>query len=308
MFFLSILLGLGCPKDRTGLSNTSMVIQNSKEVENILLRVDEIERRISQIEEVTRAKGQQDIMKMEGVEQVRIEMANLRGDIETLQFHFSEVDQQVASQQGDTTFRLNWLEERAEALEETLGLETPSPSNPPESVQPDEDGSQVQQPVLEQDKETNQPTEKETVEKPDEEKKEPSNETPKEEVKKPAPKTEGELLKLAEEHLLKGREEAAEAVLNRILKENPKTKKKSEILYRLAEAAFNKGDFREAARRFQAVLDENAKSQWASWALLRQGECFDEMKQPDNAKLFYQDVISEYPKSKAAKEAKEKLK
>jgi len=97
-------------------------------------------------------------------------------------------------------------------------------------------------------------------------------------------------------------------VLNRILKEHPKTKKKSEILYRLAEASFNKGEFREAARRFQAVLDESSKSQWASWALLRQGECFEEMDQSDNAKLFYQDVISEYPKSKAAKEAKEKLK
>ena len=92
------------------------------------------------------------------------------------------------------------------------------------------------------------------------------------------------------------------------MKENPKTKKKSEILYRLAESAFNGADYREAARRFQAVLDENSKSQWASWALLRQGECFDELEQKDNAKLFYQDVISEYPKSKAAKEAKEKLK
>ena len=303
MFLLSILLGLGCPKDRTGLSNTTMVIQNAKEVENILLRVDEIERRIAQIEEVTRAKGQQDIMKLEGIEQVRIEMANLRGDIETLQFHFSTVDQQISSQQGDASFRLNWLEERADALEEVLGLETPSPSAPAESKQPvetsEEDKKPIKQPVLEQDKETNQITDTQSE-------KETSPE--KEDEKKETPKTEAELLQLAEGHLLKGREEAAEAVLNRILKEYPKTKKKSEILYRLAEASFNNGDFREAARRFQAVLDENSKSQWASWALLRQGECFEEMGQPDNAKLFYQDVVSEYPKSKAAKEAKEKLK
>ena len=156
MFLLSIVLGLGCPKDRTGVSNTSMMVQNTKEVENILLRMDEIERRIAQIEEVTRAKGQQDILKMEGIEQVRIEMANLRGDIETLQFHFSEVDQQVASQQGDASFRLNWLEERADLLEETLGLDTPSPTAPAESNQPsDEDKKIAQQPVLEQDKTTN---------------------------------------------------------------------------------------------------------------------------------------------------------
>tara|TARA_B110000037_G_C16972219_1_gene445531 strand:- start:5 stop:892 length:888 start_codon:yes stop_codon:yes gene_type:complete len=295
MLWLSILLGMGCPKDRTGLSNTSMVIENSREVETILLRVDEIERRIAQIEEVTRAKGQQEIMKMEGVEQVRMELANLRGDIETLQFHYLEVEQQVSSQQGDSSFRLNWLEERADALEEMLGLKTPAPSMPPESVQPNESLNPNEQPILEEDKQTNNDLEKEK----------PQEDTL---VEEPAPKSEDELLKLAEKHLLKGREEAAEAVLKRIMKENPKTKKKSEILYRLAESAFNKSDYREAARRFQAVLDENSKSQWASWALLRQGECFDEMGQKDNAKLFYQDVVSEYPKSKAAKEAKEKLK
>lgn len=295
MLWLSILLGMGCPKDRTGLSNTAMVIENSREVENILLRVDEVERRIAQIEEVTRAKGQQEIMKMEGVEQVRMELANLRGDIETLQFHSLEVDKQVTSQQGDSSFRLNWLEERADALEKTLGLETPEPSMPAESIQPNEDRDPDLQPVLEENKQANNDSGKKMSE----------DASP---VKEKTPQSEEALLKLAEEHLLKGREEAAEAVLKRIMKENPKTKKKSEILYRLAESAFNGADYREAARRFQAVLDENSKSQWASWALLRQGECFDELEQKDNAKLFYQDVISEYPKSKAAKEAKEKLK
>ena len=41
------------------------------------------------------------------------------------------------------------------------------------------------------------------------------------------------------------------------------------------------------------------------WWFEMSGECFEEMGQPDNAKIFYQDVINEYPKSKAAKEAKE---
>ena len=79
------------------------------------------------------------------------------------------------------------------------------------------------------------------------------------------------------------------------------------MYYRLAEAAFNQGKFKEAARRFQNVIDKNPQSQWAAWAMLRQGECFDEMGQSDNAKIFYQDVITEYPNSKAAEEAKDKL-
>ena len=41
--------------------------------------------------------------------------------------------------------------------------------------------------------------------------------------------------------------------------------------------------------------------------MLRQGECFDAVSQPANAKLFYEDVIKLYPKTKAAKEAKKKL-
>ena len=128
------------------------------------------------------------------------------------------------------------------------------------------------------------------------------------EVEKPVVQTPEELLKLAEEHLMKGKEEAAEAVLNRLLKEHPNSSNELEVYYRLAEAAFNRGAYKEAAQRFQRVIDKNAKSQWAAWALLRQGECFEEMGQPDNAKIFYQDVINEYPKSKAAKEAKDKLK
>jgi len=42
--------------------------------------------------------------------------------------------------------------------------------------------------------------------------------------------------------------------------------------------------------------------------LLRQGECFEAMGQGENASIFYNDVITEYPKSKAAAEAKSKLK
>ena len=114
-------------------------------------------------------------------------------------------------------------------------------------------------------------------------------------------------MKLAKEHLVAGREEAAEAVLNRILKEFPRSEYEPEVRYRLAEAAFNSKNYPESARRFQDVLNRHPSSPFASWSLLRQGECFEAMGQQDNAAIFYNDVISEYPKSKAAKEAKQKL-
>ncbi|MEY3210155.1 MAG: hypothetical protein RIT28_636 [Pseudomonadota bacterium] len=38
--------------------------------------------------------------------------------------------------------------------------------------------------------------------------------------------------------------------------------------------------------------------------MVRQGECFKAMGNNDAAKLFWEDVVAKYPKSKAAKEAK----
>jgi TolA-binding protein len=42
--------------------------------------------------------------------------------------------------------------------------------------------------------------------------------------------------------------------------------------------------------------------------MLRQGECFDAQGQKENARLFYEDVVRLYPKTKAADDAKKKLK
>jgi TolA-binding protein len=41
--------------------------------------------------------------------------------------------------------------------------------------------------------------------------------------------------------------------------------------------------------------------------MLRQGECFEALGRKDDAKLFYEDVIARYPKSKAAKDARTRL-
>jgi tol-pal system protein YbgF len=317
MIGLSLALILGCPKDRTGLSETTTMVKNANEVEMLMLKVDEIERRISQIEEVTRSRGQQDIMKMENFEEVRIEIANIRGEMEKMEFHFEELETQSISQSTDTTFRLTWLEDRTDSLENTLGLATPEPQDPTSKNSPEDVSTpkEVSKPPLLQDIEQTE-MDNSSVEKENKPAEQPSEspesqttalENEKAEEKKEPPMSAPDLLKLAESHLLKGREEAAEAVLTRILKEYPGSKNEIEVYYRLAEASFNQKEFKAAAQRFQDVIDKNPKSQWAAWALLRQGECFEEMDQPENAKIFYQDVINGYPKSKAAREAKEKL-
>ena len=124
MYWLMAVLFMGCPKDRTGVSGTSELLQNAEDIESLMLKINEVEKRISQIENITRARGQQDIMKMESMDQVRVELANMRGEIEQAQFMFAQVESTVQDQSGDVQFRLDWLEGRTSDLEATLGLAT----------------------------------------------------------------------------------------------------------------------------------------------------------------------------------------
>ena len=291
---LTFGLLFGCPKDRTGTSATHDIIKSVEEIDSLILKMNEVERRITKIESVTKARGQDQILKLESLDEVRVEMANMRGEMEQLQFQIAQLNGSVTSQQEDAQFRLDWLEQRAMQLESSLGMTAPAPGEEVAPSQPTQSVGALepnQTPVAsEQTASTQEPQVEQPIEKPE-----------------PVQLTAQDLLKLAKEHLVAGREEAAEAVLNRILKEFPRSEYEPEVRYRLAEAAFNNKQYPESARRFQDVLNRHPSSPFASWSLLRQGECFEAMGQSENAAIFYNDVIAEYPKSKAAKEAKQKL-
>jgi len=290
----------GCPKDRTGVSATQDLLTSVEEIDSLILKMNEVERRITKIESVTRARGQDEILKLESLDQVRVEMANMRGEMERLQFQLEQMDTTVKGQQEDAQFRLDWLEQRAVQLETSLGMTAPAPG----------EATQDKQPAISADpvNETQALNESGASGRQNKTVSPPQNDAAPTEEQVERPVNAEDLLKLAKEHLVAGREEAAEAVLNRILKEFPRTEIEPEVRYRLAEAAFNNKQYPESARRFQDVLNRHPASPFASWSLLRQGECFEAMGQADNAAIFYNDVISEYPKSKAAKEAKAKLK
>ena len=310
-----LALILGCPKDRTGTSSTQDLMNSVTEVESLILKMNEVEQRIAKMENVTRARGQDEILKLESLDQVRVEMANMRGELERMGFQLEQLDGTSKNQQADAQFRLDWLEKRASQLEGSLGMDTPPPTDDAASTSSNLDSQQgmANQTDVQTGSQTNpQQNASQNISKTD------SNVSSKKSNKSnnasnDAQPTDGgssaeELLKLAKEHLVGGREEAAEAVLNRVLKEYPRSKLEAEVRYRLAEAAFNSQQYPESARRFQDVINRHPSSPFASWSLLRQGECFDALGQPENAAIFYNDVIAEYPKSKAAKEAKTKLK
>ncbi len=283
---LTAALSAGCVLDRTGQSATEAfrrdMVLHATRLNNLETQFDNLEARTSQLEEVGRARGQDEIMRMESLDDLRGELARLRGDVEVLNHNTALSEETLAALSADASFRMTWLEDRAALLEENLGV---APAPPPELPDPSDAGSvggdggsgEAGNTAVTGDAEVAGLTDPDA------------------------------LIARAEAHLAAGREKPAEAVLSRFLELHPEHERVPEALYRRAEAAFNAGDYAVAVRRFQEVIDDYKDSAWASWAMLRQGECFEAQDEPENAKVFYKDVVRIWPGSKAAREAKKKL-
>lgn len=286
------LLASGCVLDRTGQSASELyrrelALQGAR-VTSLEDELVELSDRTSNLEQLNQARGQQEIMKMETLEQVREEVYRMRGELEELRFTYNGTSKTAQAAQTDAAFRLAWLESRADQLEEKLDL---APPPPPELEEPAEGAQPGAAPSGAAAGAAGAATTDTGAESPA-----PVGDDP------------DSLIAGAEAALARGDEPAAEALLDSFLASYPKHDRAAEARYRRAEASFNAKQFAQAVLRFQEVIDKHKDSQWAAWAMLRQGESFDAQGQPDNAKLFYEDVVRYWPKSKAATEARRKLK
>jgi TolA-binding protein len=115
-------------------------------------------------------------------------------------------------------------------------------------------------------------------------------------------------LSLASTHMEAGRQALARVILQKAVEEHSGVPEMAEIRYRIGETWFNEKNWSKAIGAFEAVNDHHRKSSWSAWSMLRQGECFAAMGQVDNAKLFYEEVVRQHPKTDAAKQAKATLK
>jgi tol-pal system protein YbgF len=268
---------LACVIDLTGQSATARMqaelAEHGRRVTTLEADAAALARRVGSLEELTRARGQDEILKMETMEQVRQEVANLRGSIEMLEHAAKEQTASGSGFQQDTVARLDAAEARVAALEATLGVKAGNP------------GSQGASPAAGG----------------------PGGAPPPAEEPVAAWSTPEEAFALVERALKDGKAPAARAVARAFLAKHPKHERVPEAHYRIAESHQNEGAYKEAASAFLVVVDGWPATNWAAWALLRQGECFESLGRKDDAKLFYEDVVSRYPKSKAAKEAKAKL-
>lgn len=91
------------------------------------------------------------------------------------------------------------------------------------------------------------------------------------------------------------------------VKDNPGSTYSANAQYWLGECYFGKGDYVNAAKEFQSVVDNYPESDKTCDARLKQGYAFDELKQPDKAKLFLTEVLRACPKTKSASLATDRL-
>jgi TolA-binding protein len=90
------------------------------------------------------------------------------------------------------------------------------------------------------------------------------------------------------------------------VEELPKGGKKK-TTWEKAEELYTKKDWKNAALAFQNYQETNPKGSNVSLAVYKIGICFQELKMKDDAKSFFEEVISKYPNSPSAKKAKYRL-
>lgn len=274
---MTLLLLLACVLDRTGQSATAayereLALQTTRaqalEQEAVTLQA-----RVDQLEEINRYRGRQEAAKQENLDQIRADVARLRGAVEESEHNEALAAEDRAALDADVQFRLEYLELRVSELEDTLGLDTPEPPSDAPDTQVQNNGEVVL-----------------------------TDQGPPQEVE--LPQGPEELLAGAEAHLTEGRPKVARVLLQKLLDDHSTHERVPEARYRLAETYFNEGNYQRAILAFEEVVSLHPDSKWAPWAMIRQGECFELLGQRAEAELFWSDVIDRYPKSKAAGDAK----
>lgn len=279
MLIGALLVLTGCP-----MSNKAVADSVGRQLSLTTIRVAQLEaevttaeQRVQQMEEAMRAQGANEVTRLETIEEVNAEVGRIRGDIEVLRYEVTDLKKTVDEMILDGDARMLYLESRVAQLEGFLGIEPPPPPTRPIEPLP----GVVPEPGVAP--EPGLPTDE------------------------PIPSTLDGKLELAMEHMAAGRNGVARAILLKAQTEHPGEPKLDEVQYRIAETWFNEEDWRRAISDFNTVIEGWPKGPWAPWAMLAQGDSFKEWGQPDNARLFYEEVVRVYPRSEAAKEAKKLL-
>ncbi|KHD89764.1 MAG: hypothetical protein OM95_01440 [Bdellovibrio sp. ArHS] len=79
-------------------------------------------------------------------------------------------------------------------------------------------------------------------------------------------------------------------------------------VYEVGEEFFNKKDWKQAILNYQKYRDDNPKGSKFAEATYKIGVSFQELGMKEEAKTFYDEVVSKFPKSDEARRSKTRLK
>ena len=90
-------------------------------------------------------------------------------------------------------------------------------------------------------------------------------------------------------------------------KKTVKKSVKKHIAFEKAEKFFKTENWKSAIVHYEKYRAQNKKGEFYGRATLQIGLCFQKLKMQKEAKVFFREVVSSFPKSAVAKEAKQKL-
>lgn len=92
----------------------------------------------------------------------------------------------------------------------------------------------------------------------------------------------------------------------KLLKE-AKGPEKEQIRFLLAESFFKLGKMRDAALKFNELVEAKPSAKYLPLSKMRIGDCFKNLGDDTTARLYYEELIKEFPKTDEAAKARESL-
>jgi len=106
----------------------------------------------------------------------------------------------------------------------------------------------------------------------------------------------------------RGAPDKAVPLLEKFLKDYPKSRFTADAVYWIGEALYDQGRYDEAVLQFDRVLKEYRGSKKELTALLKQGQAFAKMGDTQSARIIFEKLIKEHPHAAQARIAKSRLK
>jgi len=123
----------------------------------------------------------------------------------------------------------------------------------------------------------------------------------------PRPTDKKELFALAQSKAKSGDIQTAQALYLDFTRKWPKDDLAGDAHFALAESYYGQDNCPEALPEYGQLIKNFGKSKSVPLAYVRSGDCFARLKNPEAARLAYEQVVKDYPKSPEAKMAQKGL-